>query len=147
MAQAPVTDAQLIARVLVQDDRHAFSELVRRYQSALRATLRRLTAGDHALADDLAQETFLLAYHNLASFRQEAVTALEAMPEGESRLVIDLSATHHVDSAGLGALMLVQRRAGERRQRVALRSASEELRFLLMLTKLEDLFELEPGKV
>jgi hypothetical protein len=29
---------------------------------------------------------------------------------------------------------------------VALRSASEELRFLLMLTKLEDLFELEPGK-
>jgi anti-anti-sigma factor len=66
------------------------------------------------------------------------------MPEGESRLVIDLSATQHVDSAGLGALMLVQRRAGERRQRVTLRSASEELRFLLMLTKLEDLFELEP---
>ena len=81
-----------------------------------------------------------------ASFRQAAVSALEEMPEGESRLVIDLSATHHVDSAGLGALMLVQRRAGERRQRVALRSASEELRFLLMLTKLEDLFELEPGK-
>ena len=66
------------------------------------------------------------------------------MPEGESRLVIDLKGTQHVDSAGLGALMLVQRRAGERRQRVALRSASEELRFLLMLTKLEDLFELEP---
>jgi anti-anti-sigma factor len=79
-----------------------------------------------------------------SSFRQEAVTVLEAMPEGESRLVIDLSGTHHVDSAGLGALMLVQRRAGERRQRVVLRSASEELRFLLMLTKLEDLFELEP---
>jgi len=79
-----------------------------------------------------------------ASFRQAAVSALEEMPEGESRLVIDLSGTRHVDSAGLGALMLVQRRAGERRQRVALRSASEELRFLLMLTKLEDLFELEP---
>jgi RNA polymerase sigma factor (sigma-70 family) len=72
MAQAPVSDAQLIARVLVQDDRHAFSELVRRYQSGLRATLRRLTAGNQVLADDLAQETFLLAYRNLASFRQEA---------------------------------------------------------------------------
>jgi RNA polymerase sigma-70 factor (ECF subfamily) len=72
MAQASVTDAQLIARVLVQDDRHAFSELVRRYQSTIRATLRRLTAGNHALADDLAQETFLLAYRNLKSFRQEA---------------------------------------------------------------------------
>lgn len=88
-----------------------------------------------------------LGLETRASFRQAAVTALEAMPEGESRLVIDLSATRHVDSAGLGALMLVQRRAGERRQRVALRSASEELRFLLMLTKLEDLFELEPNPV
>jgi RNA polymerase sigma-70 factor (ECF subfamily) len=68
----PVTDAQLIARVVVHDDRHAFSELVRRHQSAVRATLRRLTAGNHALADDLAQETFLLAYRNLKSFRQEA---------------------------------------------------------------------------
>ncbi len=72
MAQSPVTDAQLIARVVVQDDRHAFSELVRRHQSSVRATLRRLTAGNHALADDLAQETFLLAYRNLRSFRQEA---------------------------------------------------------------------------
>ena len=72
MAQPPVTDAQLIARVVVQDDRHAFSELVRRYQSAVRSTLRRLTAGNDALADDLAQETFLLAYRNLKSFRQEA---------------------------------------------------------------------------
>ena len=34
--------------------------------------LRRLTGGNHALADDLAQETFLLAYRNLKSFRQEA---------------------------------------------------------------------------
>jgi RNA polymerase sigma-70 factor, ECF subfamily len=72
MAQSDVTDAQLIARVVVQDDRHAFSELVRRHQSAVRATLRRLTAGNHALADDLAQDTFMLAYRNLNSFRQEA---------------------------------------------------------------------------
>jgi RNA polymerase sigma-70 factor (ECF subfamily) len=38
----------------------------------VRTTLRRLTSGNHALADDLAQETFMLAYRNLASFRQEA---------------------------------------------------------------------------
>jgi RNA polymerase sigma-70 factor (ECF subfamily) len=72
MASPPVTDAELIARVVVQDDRHAFSELVRRHQSAVRATLRRLTAGNHAHADDLAQETFMLAYRNLKSFRHEA---------------------------------------------------------------------------
>ena len=68
----PVSDAELIARVVVVDDRHAFSELVRRHQSAVRATLRRLTAGNHALADDLAQDTFMLAFRSIKSFRQEA---------------------------------------------------------------------------
>src|SRR6185312_7693837 len=67
-----VPDAQLIARCIVGDDRHAFAELVKRHQSSVRACLRRLTAGNHALADDLAQETFMLAYRNLKSFRQEA---------------------------------------------------------------------------
>ena len=67
-----MTDAELIARAVVGDERHAFAELVRRHQSAVRACLRRLTAGDHALADDLAQETFVLAWRNLKSFRQEA---------------------------------------------------------------------------
>lgn len=67
-----VTDAQLIARCVVGDDRHAFAELVRRHQSAVRACLRRLTLGNHALADDLAQDTFVLAWRNLKSFRQEA---------------------------------------------------------------------------
>jgi RNA polymerase sigma factor (sigma-70 family) len=72
MSPPPVSDAALIARVVVSDDRHAFGELVRRHQSAVRATLRKLTSGNTALADDLAQETFLLAYRNLKSFRQEA---------------------------------------------------------------------------
>jgi RNA polymerase sigma-70 factor (ECF subfamily) len=72
MAEPQVSDAQLIARALVTDDRHAFAELVRRHQSGVRACLRKLTAGNHALADDLAQETFVLAWRNLKSFRQEA---------------------------------------------------------------------------
>ena len=75
MAATPaheVTDAQLIARCIVGDDRHAFAELVKRHQSGVRACLRKLTAGNHALADDLAQDTFVLAWRNLKSFRQEA---------------------------------------------------------------------------
>lgn len=72
MPAAEVTDAELIARTLVGDDRRAFAELVRRHQSAVRSCLRKLTAGNHALADDLAQETFMLAWRNLGSFRQEA---------------------------------------------------------------------------
>lgn len=69
---SPDPDAALIARVVVNDDRHAFAELVRRHQSPVRACLRKLTAGNFALADDLAQETFVLAWRNLKSFRQEA---------------------------------------------------------------------------
>jgi DNA-directed RNA polymerase specialized sigma24 family protein len=52
-----LTDADLIARVLSREDQHAFGELVRRYQSPVRAFLARLARGDTHLADDLAQET------------------------------------------------------------------------------------------
>ena len=58
-----------MARVLADDDRHAFGTLVRRHQSAVRNFLRRLTGGRHALADDLAQETLLEAYRHLRRFR------------------------------------------------------------------------------
>lgn len=73
MADAPpFSDADLIARVVLHDDRNAFAELVRRHQSTVRASLRKLARGDEGLADDLAQETFLLAYRNLAKFRFDA---------------------------------------------------------------------------
>jgi anti-anti-sigma factor len=75
--------------------------------------------------------------------RKTAFQLLEELPEGAGRLVIDLAHTRQVDSAGLGALMLIQRRAAERRQVVALRHVSDELRFLLAITKMDDLFELE----
>ncbi len=61
-------DAELIARVLLSDDHAAFGELVRRHQSAVRHFLRCLTQGDAALADDLAQETFITAYRGLTRF-------------------------------------------------------------------------------
>jgi len=67
-----LTDADLVARVLVDDNQHAFGELVRRHQSSVRGLLRQLARSDFALADDLAQETFLRAYKNVRSFRGEA---------------------------------------------------------------------------
>jgi RNA polymerase sigma-70 factor (ECF subfamily) len=63
------SDTERVARVLLDDDRRAFAELVRRHQSAVRGLLRRLCAGDAAQADDLAQETFLRAYRALGSWR------------------------------------------------------------------------------
>jgi RNA polymerase sigma-70 factor (ECF subfamily) len=68
----PLNDADLVARVLLEDDHHAFAELVRNHQSPVRGLLRQLTRSDFALADDLAQETFLRAYKNIRSFRGEA---------------------------------------------------------------------------
>jgi anti-anti-sigma regulatory factor len=86
-----------------------------------------------------------LGLESRVEIRRTAIQLLEDMPEGSGRLVIDLGRTRHVDSAGLGALMLIQRRAAERRQVVVLRNPSEEIRFLLVLTKLYDLFEIELG--
>ena len=55
-----------------QGDRHAFARLVRAHQSRVRLQLRRLTQGDAALADDLAQETFVQAWLHLNDFRGDA---------------------------------------------------------------------------
>jgi RNA polymerase sigma-70 factor (ECF subfamily) len=50
-------------------DAAAFGSLVRQHQSRLRGFLLRVTGGRHALADDLAQETFLEAWRKIAQFR------------------------------------------------------------------------------
>lgn len=63
------TDTDLIVRVVSREDHNAFGELVRRYQSPVRAFLTRMTRGDSHLADDLAQETFLKAWKKLSSYR------------------------------------------------------------------------------
>src|SRR5262245_19663441 len=84
-----------------------------------------------------------LGLETRVQIRKTAIQLLEQMPEGTGRLVIDLAHTRYIDSAGLGALMLIQRRAAERRQAVVLRHPNEEIRFLLVLTKLYDLFLVE----
>lgn len=65
-------DQALVARVRLGNDPRAFEQLVRRHQGMVRAQLRRLLHGDHAAADDLAQEAFLLAWRKLDQFRGEA---------------------------------------------------------------------------
>ncbi len=79
-------------------------------------------------------------------FRRAALAEVETGlggPPGR-RLIVDLSGTTRVDSAGLGALIMLQQRVAELRHTVCLRGASEELRFLLVLTRLDDRFEFEP---
>lgn len=77
------------------------------------------------------------------TFRDRALQALEAMEEGEGALVVDLTKTYFVDTAGLGALADVQRRAAQRRHAVRLRGVNDDIRFTLVLSRMEDLFVIE----
>jgi RNA polymerase sigma-70 factor (ECF subfamily) len=70
-AQARI-DAALVDRARREDGAGAFELLVRRHQGLVRAQLRRLLGDDPALADDLAQETFVLAWRKLGQFRGES---------------------------------------------------------------------------
>jgi len=69
-----MSEAALLA-LATAGDAVAFEALVRQRQSPLRGFLRRLTRGDHALADDLAQETFIEAWRKIAQFRSEGTFA------------------------------------------------------------------------
>lgn len=63
-----MSDGELAARAAA-GDRAAFGRLVQQHQSMLRGFLLRLMRGDKALADDLAQDTFLEAWRKIAQFR------------------------------------------------------------------------------
>ena len=62
-------ESNLIARVILEDDHKAFGRLVTMHQSSIRGFLMRLTRGDAALADDLAQDTFLRAWLKIGTFQ------------------------------------------------------------------------------
>jgi len=99
----------------------------------------------------LVRAPTVLDRDTLAAFRREALRLVEQSGQPQegakssgNRLVVDLAATKKVDTAGLGALILVRERASELRRTVCLRGASDEIRFLLVLTRMEDRFEFEP---
>jgi len=64
-----LNDIALVAQVVVLGNKRAFDTLVKKYQSPVRRFFLHQTLGDAELSDDLAQETFIKAYTNLASFK------------------------------------------------------------------------------
>src|SRR3989440_10950258 len=64
---APVPDLDLV-RAAQKGDGAAYDELVRRYQERIYATVYHMTS-NHEDANDLAQETFIKAFHALKSFK------------------------------------------------------------------------------
>ncbi|MCD7900013.1 MAG: RNA polymerase sigma factor [Bacteroides sp.] len=64
-----LNDISLVAQVVAFKNARAFDQLVKKYQSPIRRFFLNLTCGDGELSDDLAQDTFIKAYTNIASFR------------------------------------------------------------------------------
>ncbi len=64
-----LNDISLVAQVVVFRNTKAFDQLVQKYQSPIRRFFLNQTCGDSELSDDLAQDTFIKAYTNIASFQ------------------------------------------------------------------------------
>jgi RNA polymerase sigma-70 factor (ECF subfamily) len=62
------SDDELVLQVIQERSRGAFGELTRRHQASVRSTLTRLTRNP-ALADDLAQETFIRGFLRIDQYR------------------------------------------------------------------------------
>jgi len=65
-------EALLVSRAALLGDRKAFNSLVEAYQSPIRRFFFNLTGGDEEQSKDLAQDTFVKAWMNIASFRAAA---------------------------------------------------------------------------
>ena len=62
-------DIGWVKQVALFGDKSAFDKLTSKYQSPIRRFFLNLTVGDSPLSDDLAQETFIKAYLNIAAFK------------------------------------------------------------------------------
>jgi RNA polymerase sigma-70 factor, ECF subfamily len=71
MTAARGRDADLVERAL-DGDRHAFTEVVRRYDDKLRGLAYKLLGGDRHAMDDVMQEAYVRAYTSLPRFRRDA---------------------------------------------------------------------------
>ena len=67
-----LSDKSLIALVLLNNDHRAYEKIVIKYQSDVRGLFIKLTNGNKALADDLAQDTFIRVYKYLRTFKATA---------------------------------------------------------------------------
>jgi anti-anti-sigma factor len=79
-----------------------------------------------------------------AQFRKDALNYLDrASAQSVTTFSLDMSRTTEMDASGLGILVVVQKKAKELGIRMVIANAPQQVRYLLLLTKLEHLFEFE----
>ena len=90
-----------------------------------------------AVPDRLVAET-------RAQFRKDALAYLDrAAAQSVKDFALDMSQTAEMDASGLGILVVIQKKATELGIRMRIVRAPQQVRYLLLLTKLEHLFEFE----
>lgn len=79
-----------------------------------------------------------------AQFRKDALAYLDrAAAQSVKDFALDMSGTSEMDASGLGILVVVQKKAKDLGIRMRITGAPQQVRYLLLLTKLEHLFEFE----
>lgn len=117
-------------------------------RNASRAHLRLLGGGSRVesgnsgeVSDTFAAPDRIVA-ETRASFRKDALMFMErAVDAGLKDIALEMSKTVEVDASGLGVLVVVQKKAKELGLRLRVTRAPQQVRYLLLLTKLEHLFE------
>jgi anti-sigma B factor antagonist len=79
---------------------------------------------------------------NGTAFRDQAVALIEA---GHARLIVDLSAITFIDSSGLGALVSVLKRVGNRGE-IVVCGLSASLKQMVSITRMDKVFAAYPDK-
>lgn len=78
-----------------------------------------------------------------AVFRADALAYIERLGAAQSPVAtVNLGETLEVDASGLGILVLLQKRSKEFGMTLRLAQVPSKVRYLLVLTKLDHLFEL-----
>lgn len=95
------------------------------------------------MSDRTLKAPLRLVIDTRSQFRDAAVRRLVELPDDEPRLVIDMAGMREIDTTGLNVLMLIQRRAASLRKRVRLQEADPQIRSILELARLADLFEFD----
>jgi RNA polymerase sigma-70 factor, ECF subfamily len=123
----PQSDAQCIAEVL-NGNRQRFAELVERYQDAVFATVRGVVRDPH-LAEDVAQDAFVLAFTQLPTLRDPLTFHAWLLQIARHRAVqASIRAGKRPDQGALsGAEMLLNKESGTEERITGVLASVEQL--------------------
>jgi RNA polymerase sigma-70 factor (ECF subfamily) len=110
---ATLTDGELVELFHSGEKHGSFTVLVERYQKRIYFAARKMLAGDHASADEIAQDTFVKAYEAMDKFRGDAQiytwlyrimmnAVIQRSRKLKVRPTVGLESADHVESAEEG---------------------------------------------